>query len=165
MPRDLSLFWRGVLRCSQVMAFVAFLSLLAIVLLVCGDVLLRALGMPVKGAYDWVRVLGVLSVSCALPLTTAMKGHVAIEYFFQRLNRVGRIVVDTLMRLLMIAGFSLAAVECVRRGFRFLRSSEVTQTIQLPIFWVPWVMAVAFAITVFVVSFHLFHPGKDLGTA
>lgn len=165
IPKHLSFFWRGILLCSHAMAFIAFLSLLAIVLIVCGDVVLRSVGAPVKGAYDLVRVLGVLAVSCALPLTTAMKGHVAIEYFFQRLNRTGRIIVDTLMRILMITGFAMATIECVRRGFRFLRASEVTQTIQLPIFWVPWVMAVAFGITVFVVSYHLFHPGRDLGTA
>jgi TRAP-type C4-dicarboxylate transport system permease small subunit len=159
---SLSPFWKAVLRCSQAMALAAFATMLAIIAIVCGDILLRTFGHPVKGAYDLVRVAGVLAVSCALPLTTASKGHVAIEYFFQKLRRTGRIVVDTLMRLIMLAGFILAAAECVRRGFRFLRSGEVTQTIELPVFWVPWVMAAAFALTSLVVFFHLIHPGRDL---
>ena len=158
----LSPFWKAVLRCSQAMAFIAFFTMLAMIAIVCGDILLRTFGHPVKGAYDLVRVAGVLAVSCALPLTTAMKGHVAIEYFFQKLRHAGRIAVDTLMRLIMLTGFILATAECVRRGFRFLRNGEVTQTIELPVFWVPWVMAVAFALTSFVVFYHLIHPGRDL---
>jgi TRAP-type C4-dicarboxylate transport system permease small subunit len=91
-----------------------------------------------------------------------MKGHVAIEYFFQRLNRRWRIAVDSLMRLLMIGGFLLAAVESVGYGVRFLKSGQVTDTIEMPIFWVPWLMAVSFAVTALVVVFHLVYPGREL---
>jgi hypothetical protein len=38
----------------------------------------------------------------------------------------------------------------------------VTSTIEIPIFWVPWVMAVAFGVTVLVVVFHLLYPGRDM---
>ena len=156
-------FWLVVYRIARLMAFIAFVALFIMMSIVCVDVIFRACGNPLKGVYDCVRVLGVLVVSCALPMTTATKGHVAIEYFFQRLNPMGRVIVDTLMRVIMIVGFSLATVECIRRGFRFLHNGEVTQTIQLPIFWVPWVMAVACAVTVFVVVFHLTHPGRNMG--
>lgn len=156
-------FWRVVLACSRWMAFASVFSLLAMMLVICADIAMRRLGHPLKGSYDCVKILGVLSVSCALPLTTALKGHVAIEYFFQRLNRGGRLAVDTLMRLAMSAGFGLAMAECVRRGLRFLRNGEVTQTIELPIFWVPWVMALSLGVTLLVVLFHLAHPGHSLG--
>lgn len=155
-------FWRGVYQIARLMALLAFIALFIMMSIVCVDVIFRACGHPLKGSYDWVRVLGVIVVACALPMTTATKGHVAIEYFFQMLNHAGRVIVDTIMRVIMIIGFSLAAVECVRRGFRFLHNGEVTQTIQLPIFWVPWVMAAACAVTVFVIIFHLTHPGRNM---
>jgi len=136
---------------------------LALMMLVTGaDVLLRQFGHPLKGAYDIVRICGALTISCALPLTTALKGHIAIEYFFQKLSRFWRIVVDSVMRLMMIAVFILAAVECVGYGRRFLESGEVTATIELPIFWVPWVMAASFAVTAVIVLFHLLYPGRGL---
>lgn len=160
-PR-LGKFWQAALTASEWMAYAAFLAMLAMMAIICGDILLRAFGHPVKGSYDLARVTFVLAVSCALPLTTATKGHVAIEYFFQRLPRRGRLVVDTLMRLIMLFGFSLATFECVRRGFRFLKNGEVTQTIGVPVFWVPWVMAIAFSLTALVVLYHLLHPGRDL---
>jgi TRAP-type C4-dicarboxylate transport system permease small subunit len=162
LRKPLGLFWRGVVFLVTGMTVVSCAALCAMILLVCGDVTLRTCGHPVKGAYDVVRICGALTIACALPLTTAMKGHVAIEYFFQKLNRAGRLVVDSLMRLIMITVFLLAAYECVGYGQRFLRNGEVTSTIELPVFWVPWVMAAAFAVSALVVVFHLVCPGREM---
>ena len=144
------------------MTFVSCFGLAAMVVIICGDVLLRVSGHPVKGAYDLVRVAGAVTIACSLPVTTAMKGHVAIEYFFQKLNRPWRVGVDSVMRVLMIAAFLLAAYECVGYGSRFLKNGQVTDTIELPIFWVPWLMAVSFGVTALVVVFHLVYPGREL---
>ena len=35
-------------------------------------------------------------------------------------------------------------------------------TLQLPVFWVPYVMAFSCAVVVLVTLYHLFHPGKAL---
>lgn len=155
-------FWRAVVWVGRVMTAVSVVGLLVMMTVTCLDVVLRVCGMPVKGAYDVVRVAGAITIACALPVTTAMKGHVAIEYFFQRLNRRWRLAVDSLMRLLMIGGFLLAAYESVGYGLRFLRSGQVTDTIELPICWVPWLMAISFAVAALVVVFHLVYPGREL---
>lgn len=160
--KPLGPFWSSVVGLGRAMTVISCAGLVAMIALICGDVVLRLAGHPVKGAYDLVRVAGALTIACSLPLTTALKGHVAIEYFFQKLNRTGRIVVDSLMRLLAIAAFALAAFECVGYGLRFLRNGEVTGTIELPVFWVPWVMAAAFGVTALVVVFHLVYPGREM---
>lgn len=154
--------WRCVAKLVIAFTALSCFALLAMVSVVCGDIVLRVCGHAVKGAYDVVRVAGAVCVACALPLTTAMKGHVAIEFFFQKLGRAGRLAVDSLMRLMMIAVFFFAAYECVGYGLRFLRNGEVTSTIELPIFWVPWLMAAAFAASALVVVFHLVHPDREL---
>lgn len=158
----LGLFWRGVVFIVYALTAVSCAGLVAMIALTCVDVVLRAGGHPLKGTYDVVRVCGAVGVACALPLTTAMKGHVAIEYFFQKLNRLGRLVVDSVMRLITVLAFLLASYECVGYGTRFLRNGEVTGTIEMPVFWVPWVMAAAFAVTALVVVFHLVYPGRGL---
>jgi len=155
-------FWRAVVWCGRGMTVFSCLGLATMMLVVCGDVLLRVSGHPVKGAYDIVRVAGAVTIACSLPITTAMKGHVAIEYFFHRLNRRWRVVVDSIMRVLMIGAFLVAAYECVGYGLRFLKNSQVTDTIELPIFWVPWLMAVSFVVTALAVVFHLVCPGREL---
>lgn len=162
VKKPLGLFWHSVVWLVWGMTFFSGAALAAMILIICGDVIVRTAGHPVKGAYDIVRVAGALTIACSLPLTTAMKGHVAIEYFFQKLNQAGRIAVDSVMRLVMIAVFLFAAYECVGYGNRFLRNGEVTSTIELPVFWVPWVMAAAFGVTALVVVFHLVYPGREM---
>ncbi len=160
--KPLGPFWTAVVWLGRAMTSVSCAGLAVMMAIVCGDVVLRLAGHPVKGAYDLVRLAGVVTIVCSLPITTAMKGHVAIEYFFQKLNRTGRVVVDSAMRLTVILGFLLAAYECVGYGVRFLRNGEVTATIELPIFWVPWLMAASFVVTALVVVFHLVYPGREM---
>ena len=49
-----------------------------------------------------------------------------------------------------------------RFRFVFLRHRQVTDTIELPIFWVPWLMAAAFGLSAVIVTFHLLHPGREM---
>jgi TRAP-type C4-dicarboxylate transport system permease small subunit len=149
-------------RLVQVLAFVAGGSLLAMVLVTSVDVILRKFGHPLPGAYDMVKIAAALTIACGLPYTTAIKGHVAVEYFFHKLGRRGRVVADTVIRLLIMALFSLLAWQLVRYGARLRESGEVSMTLQLSVFWVPYVMAFSCAVVVLVTLYHLFHPGKAL---
>ncbi len=144
------------------MAVVGGLAVLGIIGVTVADVVGRRCGLPVRGAYDLVRVLGAVAMVCALPLTKAVKGHIAIEYFFLKLRPRGRAVTDTLMRLVLLLLFGLLAWQFVRQGNEFLASGEGTATLHMPMFWVPWLAAVACLVTVGVTLWHLLHPGRSL---
>ena len=137
-------------------------SLLTMMLFTCVDVVLRKLGHPFLGEYDIVKIAAAVTLSCALPYTTAVKGHVAVEYFFHRLGATGRIVADTLIRLLIIALFSLFTWHLMRYGTSLRTSGEMSMTLNMPVFWVPFLMAFACIVVVLVTLYHLFHPGKAL---
>ena len=158
----LNRFWSGVVVLVKVLTAVSCLGLAVMIVITCGDVILRVLRIPTKGAYDLIKLCGAVTVSCAVPLTTAMKGHVAIEYFFHKLNRRGRVVIDAMMRIIMFAGFACAAWASFGYGLSFLKHSEVTSTVEIPVFWVPWLMAISFAVTSLVVLFQMFYPGRDM---
>ena len=98
----------------------------------------------------------------ALPYTTAIKGHVAIEYFFHKLGRRGRSVVDAMMRFGGMALFGLLAWGCVDYGNSLRQKGEVSTTLQLPIFWVPYLLAVSCSLVVLIKVYHLTHPGKPM---
>ena len=153
----------GVLRwTTHAMAAVGGCAVAGIVLVTVGDVVGRRFGLPVKGAYDLVRVLGAIAMACALPLTKAVKGHIAIEYFFQKMGARGRAATDTLMRLVLLALFGLLAWQFVLQGNAFLESGEVTATLHMPMFWVPWLAALACLVTAGVTLWHLLHPGRSM---
>ncbi len=139
-------------------------GVLAIMLVTCADVILRLrwINRPFIGAYDIVKILGALSLASSLPYTTAVKGHVAIEYFFHKLNRRGRIVVDSVMRVLTMVLFAFLAWRSVLYGLDFRRTGQVSQTLQLPVFWVPYVIGFCCAIVVLVVAHSLLHPDREM---
>ena len=126
------------------------------------DVVLRKLGQPLPGAYDIVKLTAAVTIACALPYTTAVKGHVAVEFFFHRLGSRGRVVADTLIRLPIMALFSLLTWQFVQYGNALKKGGEVSMTLQLPVFWVPHVVALSCAVVVLVTLYHLIHPGKPL---
>jgi TRAP-type C4-dicarboxylate transport system permease small subunit len=159
---SLNLFWRAVVVLIRLMTVVSCAAVVCMIFITCFDIVLRLCRISVNGAYDIIKICGAISVACAMPLTTAMKGHVAIEYFFHKLNRRYRIIVDSIMRLGMMVGFSITAWACFDYGAAFLKNREVTDTIEIPVFWVPWLMAFAFTVTVLVVLFHLIFPGREL---
>jgi TRAP-type C4-dicarboxylate transport system permease small subunit len=153
----------GLLRTAvQVLAAIGSLAVAAMIVVTVADVVGRRVGMPVKGAYDVVRVLGAVAMAGALPLTKAVKGHIAIEYFFQKLGRRGRAGMDTAMRLCLLGLFGILAWQFARQGATFRSSGEVTATLRMPMFWVPWLMSAACVATAGVTLWHLLHPGRSM---
>jgi TRAP-type C4-dicarboxylate transport system permease small subunit len=146
----------------RVTAGIAGAGLLTMVVVTCVDVVLRKLGHPLTGAYDMVKIAAGLTIACALPYTTAVKGHVAVEFFYLRLGRRGRVVADTAIRLLILALFGLFTWGLVAYGTRLKSSGQVSTTLELPLFWVPYVMAFACVVTMLVTLYHLLHPGRAL---
>ena len=111
-------------RLVRLTAAVAGVGLLTMVTVTCVDVVLRKLGHPLPGAYDIVKVAAGVTMACALPYTTAIKGHVAVEYFYHRLGRRGRVMADTLIRLLSMALFSLSTWQLIAYGARLGSASQ-----------------------------------------
>jgi TRAP-type C4-dicarboxylate transport system permease small subunit len=146
------------------LAIISGAGVLAIMLITCADVILRLkwINHPFVGAYDIVKIAGTLSLATSLPYTTAVKGHVAIEYFFHKLNRRGRLVVDSLMRLLTMVLFAFLAWRSVLYGLDFHRTGQVSQTLQLPVSWVPYVIGFCCAVVVLVTGYNLVHPGREM---
>lgn len=143
---------------------VSALSILAMIVIICADVVLRHpwVGRPFIGAFDIVRIAGTVALAAALPYTTAVKGHVAIEYFFHKLNRTGRVVVDSLMRLLSMALFAFLSWRSILYGLELHRTNQVTQTLKLPIFWLPIFIGVCCFVVVLVVAHHLVYPRREM---
>lgn len=146
----------------MLLAGVTGVSILAMVLITAIDVVMRIFSRPIVGAYDLVYIFGAVAMACALPYTTAVKGHVAIEYFFQKLSKKGRIILDTFVRLLGIGLFSMLTYESARIGNSLKAGGEVTATLQLPVFWVSWVIAVCCALVALVILYNMIHPRKEL---
>lgn len=145
-----------------VLVYVSGLSVFVMIGTTCADVILRRFGHPIIGAYDIVKIAGTLTLAAALPYTTAVKGHVAIEYFFHKLNHTSRIIVDIICRLLGICLFAFLSWRTIQYGNQFYETGQVSQTLQLPLFWLPYVIAVCCFVVMLVIIYNLFHPNKEM---
>ncbi len=162
-------FWQTVRRldaalafCVRALAAVSGISICLTILVVCADVVLRLVNLSFIGAYDIVRILGAITLAAALPYTTAVKGHVAIEFLFQILGRKSRIVVDSIMRLLSITLFAFLSWRSIEYGFRLLDAGRVSQTLQIPVFWVPMFIGLNCFFVVLVILHHLVYPQREM---
>jgi TRAP-type C4-dicarboxylate transport system permease small subunit len=144
------------------LGLVAGFGILGMMAVTCADIALRAFGQPIRGSYDLIRILSVLTLAGALPYTTAVKGHVAVEYFFHKLPAGWRLGVDSVMRLLMIGLLGLFAWQGITHGAKLQASGELMATLHLPVFWMPWVIALSCAVSALVVGYHLLAPGRAL---
>jgi len=160
--RPIELYHVGLRSLVNALAYVAGGALLVMVVVTTLDVILRKFNLSLTGAYDVVKIAAAITVAAALPYTTAIKGHVAIEFFFHKLGRRGRIVVDALMRFGGMALFGLLAWGCIDYGNSLREKGEVSMTLQLPVFWVPYVLALSCVLVVLIKIYHLTHPGKPM---
>lgn len=152
----------GVRFVSTVLLWMSSAAIVFIVLITCTEIVLRMFKITLTGTFDLVQVAGAVAIACALPYTTAAKGHVAIELLFQKLGRRGRAVVDTMARSVGIVFFAVLAWQSVKYGNSLRESGQVTPTLQLPVFWLAWLIGFCCAVTVMVKIYHLFHPGKEM---
>lgn len=145
-----------------VLAIIAGLGIMIMMLVTCLDVILRIFRCPFVGAFDIVKIAGAVSIAAALPYTTAVKGHVAIEYFFQKLSRTSRIVTDTIIRVIGIGMFSFICHRSILYANALKKSGQVTLTLQIPEFWVMYFIAFSCALVALVILHNLLHPGKEM---
>jgi len=154
-------FFSFISRLIKVFAFIAGVAILLMMVITVADVIMRIFGSSITGAYDLVRACGAVSVACALPYLTAVKGHIAIEFFYHRSGRVGRLAMDTLLRLASLLTFGTLTVFLFRHGLSMLETGEVFPNLGLPVFWIPLLISSSCVLMMIVILYHLLHPGKE----
>jgi len=139
---------------------ISIIGILVAMSVTCIDVICRIFRISFKGAYDIVMIAGAITITCSLPYTTAVKGHVSIDYFFHKLSKRGRIIVDAIVRILSILLFSLLAIQSIKYGKELFDRGEVTLTLQVPVFWILYVISISCMLVALIIFYNLLHPEK-----
>jgi TRAP-type C4-dicarboxylate transport system permease small subunit len=146
------------------LAILSGVSVAAIMIVTCADVILRYpwIGHPLIWAYDTVKIGGAISLAAALPYTTAVKGHVAIDFLLHNLGPGARRILAAAISLMGMGLFAFFARQSVLYGLYFRRVGQVSQTSEIPIFWVPCAIGVCCAVVVLVIAHDLVCPKRGL---
>ncbi|MDA3800316.1 MAG: TRAP transporter small permease [Kiritimatiellae bacterium] len=166
MNRIIDIYTKILKRTIECLAVISGIALVLIVVVMCYDVLVdKAFNKPIAGLNDIIKILGCISMSFALPYVTACKGHIAIEYFFQKLWRTGRLIVDTLTRSTTIVFFFILSYWSFVKGTKAFATHQCFSTLfsgNIPIFWLYYIVGISTGLTALTILHNLLPPRKEL---
>lgn len=137
-----------VVKLSQAFAWVSGAAVVAMMLLIVGNGIIRIFSKPILGTNEIVGWLAALSVSFALGYTQLHKGHVDIDLlvtkFPHRLQKLLRIMVA----FLSLVFFSIVGWQLFQYAMNLATNQNVSQT--LGIIYYPFVILSSLGFAVFV---------------
>ncbi|HVN97847.1 MAG TPA: TRAP transporter small permease [Syntrophorhabdaceae bacterium] len=141
----------GLLRffCNA-MNFVAGVALTVMMSLTVIDVLLRAASLPFVGTFEIVSLLMGIVVSFGIPQVSLDKGHVSMEFLTEKLSLRNKNLLNTFTRILCILLFAFIGYNMIKIGARFHASGEVSPTIMIPFYPLPYAVSVCCLLECFV---------------
>lgn len=130
---------------SRTLDQLAGYCLVAVMLVVVGNVLMRALfKQPILGTYDYVGFLTATAIGLALAHCALQNAHIAVDYVVERLPRKTRAIIDSTTNSLAIVFWGLALWNLAIYAGSMKNNGIVSATSQLPVS--PFVYLVAFGL-------------------
>ena len=117
---------------SKGLEVVAAGSLLFIMILTTCDVIGRAFARPIIGTYEIVSFGAGVLVGFSLPITTLEKGHVFVDFLYQKFSPPVQRVLQSVTNLMGIVLFLGAGYNLLKMASDLQRAGEVSSTLQLP---------------------------------
>ena len=148
-------------RLSEWLEVIAGVALLIVMLLSGTDVVGRAFGKPVPGAYEIISFAGGIVLGFAIPASVVAKAHVVLDILMAVLPPIPKSILHCISRL-MGAGFLLTtAYALVKMAGRFKTTGDLTAVLQLPFYPIAYAMGGAFAVTGIILIFDSMRKGGD----
>jgi TRAP-type C4-dicarboxylate transport system permease small subunit len=113
--------------------WVAAAAIMAVVLIVCANVIGRAFfQMPVKGTVDITSLLGAIIIGWAIAHTQMLKGHIQVDLFVDRLPRRARDIVDIIVNIINLLLFAIISWQTVIFAKATFEVGELSQVLKIP---------------------------------
>ncbi|GAK53049.1 TRAP transporter, DctQ-like membrane protein [Candidatus Moduliflexus flocculans] len=141
---------------------IAALALFSMMCLTCADVVLRLFRHPIRGTYEMVSFLGVITVSFALAHTSIHKGHVAVSLVVEHFSKKWQGIVELLVSAASVVLFALISWRSVVYARSFQLSGEVSPTLQLPFYPIIYGIAAAAAVVCLVLMVDILTAWKTI---
>ncbi len=131
---------------SRGICWISALGLLVMMTLTFVDVISRYFGYPIKGSYDIVGMCGAFVIALPIAYTQMHKGHVGIDFIVLKLPGPAQKAIDSTNYLLNISFYALLTWQSSIYGKKLWSVGQVSETIQIPLFPFPYVVAIGFAL-------------------
>ncbi len=105
--------------------------LVAMVLLTCGNILLRMVWAPIRGTFELMGFFGAVAAAFALGYTQIRRGHIAVDVMITRFPRRTRRILNAVNDLICAVFFGLVAWQVGVKAAVLQRTGEVTETLRI----------------------------------
>lgn len=129
---------------SQKLDVVAGVALVAMMALVFGNVISRAVWKPIMGTYEVTAFLAAMTISFALAHCAMNKGHIALTLFVDRLPPRVRAFFDIIVSTLGAGLYFILAWQVAKYAIHMKGIGEVSLTMEIPFY--PFIFGVAFGL-------------------
>lgn len=134
-------------RLEGVMRVIAACALFGMALLTGADVGMRGVfNTPIFGSEEIVSILGVIAVGFALPYTHFQKSHIGVEILVRRLSKRTRDIVKLVTNTATLLLIALVTWRMFLYAHTLGESGEVSMNLELPEYYVVYVLAFGFLI-------------------
>ena len=116
-------------------------AIVAMMLLTSADVILRLFRHPIPGTYEIVGLLGAIAISFSLAYTSVERGHIAVEFLFQKFPKKVRLFISAINDFLCLFLFGLLTWQTILLASDLKQSGEVSMTLEMPIY--PYVFGIS----------------------
>lgn len=135
-------FERSFQRVSRVLDNIGSVTVVALAVLICGNIVGRLFKQPILGTYDIAGFMGAVLFSFALAYCALQGGHVAVGIVVDRLSQRTQAIVGIVTGIISTGFFAMAAWQCGVYGTDLWHHGTLSQTTKTPLH--PFVYAVAF---------------------
>lgn len=135
---------KAVAWASQKLDIIAGVALVAMMVLVFGNVVCRAVWQPIMGTYEVTAFLAAMTISFALANCAVNKGHIALTLFVDRMAPRIRAFFDIIVSILGATLYLVLAWEVTKYAFHMKGTGEVSLTMEIPFY--PFILGVAFGL-------------------
>jgi len=112
---------------------VAAVAVVAMTFVIMCDVVMRFFKIALPGAYDMVGLLGAVVVAFALTSTSIQRGHIAVDFVYDKVPQRYRLFFDVFNELAGSVFFALLAWQCLAYAAALKSAGEVSLTVKIPI--------------------------------
>lgn len=121
--------------------------LVATMVLVVGNIILRLFKRPIEGTYEWVGYLTTLVIGLAVAYCAVNNGHIAITFLTERLSSRTQAVIDLVIGLISLGFLVLVSWQLTGYATTMVGNGEVAPTTGVPFY--PFIYLAAFGFLVY----------------
>jgi TRAP-type C4-dicarboxylate transport system permease small subunit len=134
------------LRIGSTAHTVAGIALITMFLITFAEVTMRAVWRTIPGTFELISLLGGVVIGLAVPYTSQMNGHVAVDLLLNKVPKSTQNIVNMSTRIMVMIFFIFIALSLILMGLDHRASKEVTQTLRVPLYFVFFVLGGIFLI-------------------